>query len=88
MPTYLIERRFAEEIDQVDAQALREINDGEGVRWLYSFLSKDKRWTHCLYEADAADAIRAAAQRTGLPADVIVEVGHTIHPDGTLAETR
>ncbi len=33
MPTYLIERRVAEELDQVGAQALREINDGEGVRW-------------------------------------------------------
>ena len=30
MPTYLIERRVAEELDQVGAQALREINDGEG----------------------------------------------------------
>ena len=88
MPTCLIGRRFAEELDQVDAQALREINDDEGVRWLYSFLSKDKRKTYCLYEADTTDAIRAAAQRAGLPADVIVEVGHMVHPDGTLAEIR
>jgi hypothetical protein len=50
------------------------INDEIGVQWLYSFLSDDKRKTYCLYEAPSADAIRAAAERAGLPADIIVEV--------------
>ena len=37
------------------------------------------------YEAESADAIRAAARRAGIPADVIVEVGQKIQPDGSLA---
>jgi D-serine deaminase-like pyridoxal phosphate-dependent protein len=83
MPVFMIERQFAEELDSVDALGLKRINDEAQVRWLYSFLSKDKRKTYCLYEAESADAIRAAAQRAGIPADVIVEVSQMLKPDGT-----
>jgi len=44
------------------------------VQWLFSFLSADKKKTYCLYEAPSAEAIREAARRANLPADVIVEV--------------
>ena len=44
------------------------------MHWLFSFLSADKKKTYCLYEASNAEAIREAARRAGLPADVIVEV--------------
>ncbi len=83
MRVFMIERQFAEELESVDAPGLKQINDEEQVQWLYSFLSKDKRKTYCLYEAESADAIRAAAQRAGIPADVIIEVSQTIQPDGT-----
>jgi hypothetical protein len=76
MPTYMIERAYAEELD-ITGDAVRlieEVNADEGVRWLFSFLSADKRRSYCLYEAPSPDAIRAAAVRAGLPADVIVEV--------------
>lgn len=56
------------------------------MRWLYSFLSADKRKTYCLYEAESPDAIRRAADRAGLPADVIVEVTGRLLPDGAAAE--
>ncbi|MDH4160952.1 MAG: DUF4242 domain-containing protein, partial [Actinomycetota bacterium] len=62
---------------------INRINDEEGIRWLYSFLSADKRKTYCLYEAPSADAILRAAERAGLPADVIVEVAETIQADGS-----
>lgn len=76
MPRFLIERNFAEEVEvsKEDADNIRRINDDEGVRWLYSFLSPDKRKTYCLYDAPSAEAIRAAARRLNVPADVIVEV--------------
>lgn len=83
MPVFMIERQFAEELESVDAVGLKQVNDEAQVQWLYSFLSKDKRKTYCLYEAESADALRAAAQRAGIPADVIVEVSQTIQPDGT-----
>ena len=56
------------------------INDEEGVRWLFSFLSPDKRKTYCLYEAPNAEAIRIAARRANLPADVVIEVSE-IRPE-------
>jgi Nickel responsive protein SCO4226-like len=77
MPKFLIERNFAEEmeftkegVDKVD-----RINDDEDIKWLFSFLSADKKKTYCLYEAPNADAIRRAAKRANIPADIVIEVG-------------
>jgi exoribonuclease II len=86
MPVFMIERRFAEELEVTmeEADRINRINDKEGVRWLYSFLSADRRKTYCLYEAPSMEAIRAAAARAGLPADVIVEVIGMQQPDGSL----
>ena len=76
MPTYVIERHFAEQLDldAAGATAIEEANAEEGVRWLFSFLSADRRRSYCLYEAPSAEAIMAAAKRAGIPADEIVEV--------------
>jgi hypothetical protein len=76
MPTYVIERNFAEQLDLTgeDVKLIEEINADEGVRWLFSFLSADRRRSYCLYEAPSADAVLAAAQRAGIPADAVVEV--------------
>ncbi|NEK56972.1 DUF4242 domain-containing protein [Geodermatophilus sabuli] len=87
MPVFMVERRYADvlELSADVADGVNQINDDEGVRWLYSFLSADKRKTYCLYEAPSSDAIRRAAQRAGLPADVVVELSSTVQPDGSLA---
>jgi hypothetical protein len=87
MPIFMVERRFAEDLEASAEQAdqINRINDEEGVRWLYSFLSADKRKTYCLYEAPFADAIRRAAERAGLPADSVIEVGGVVLPDGSSA---
>jgi hypothetical protein len=76
MPIFMIERQFAEQLedDPEAAAALKLINDDEGIRWLHSFLSKDLRKTYCLYEAPDAEAIRRAAARAGIPADLIIEL--------------
>src|SRR5882724_5071127 len=76
MPRFLIERNYAEKVvaTKEGADQIRQINDEEGVRWLFSFLSPDKRKTYCLYEAPNAEAIRIAARRANLPADVVIEV--------------
>ena len=77
MPLFLIERNFAEEVIVSDANNLqiKQINDEVGVDWLFSFLSADKRKTYCLYEAPNEEAIREAARRANVPADVIIPVG-------------
>ena len=76
MPLYVIERRYAEqlELSSEGVKALEEINADEGVRWLFSFLSADRRQSYCLYEAPSPDELIAAARRANNPADVIVEV--------------
>jgi hypothetical protein len=76
MPLYVIERNYAAELDlsSDDVRLLEEINADEGVRWVYSFLSADRRCTYCLYEAPSPDELLAAARRANIPADKIVEV--------------
>lgn len=87
MPIFMVERQYAEELDGVAelADGINRINEEEGVRWLYSFLSADKRKTYCLYEAPSPESIRRAASRAGLPADVIVEVTDRLLPNGSPA---
>jgi Protein of unknown function (DUF4242) len=76
MALFVIERNFAEQLDAetMDYAGIRLVNDDAGVRWLYSFLSADKKKTYCLYEAANPEAIAEAAKRLGIPADVIVAV--------------
>ncbi len=76
MPLFIIEREFANQLDLTDesVHAIEEINDDVGVRWIYSFLSADKKKTYCLYEAPTADLIRDAARRANVPADAVIEV--------------
>jgi hypothetical protein len=76
VPLYVIERTFDSDLEVTgdDIRQIDEINAGEEVRWVFSFLSADRRRTYCLYEAPSADAIRAAAKRANMPADAVVEV--------------
>jgi Nickel responsive protein SCO4226-like len=76
MPLYMIERAFAEDLELTsdDVELIDEINADEGVSWLFSFLSADKRRTYCLYEAPSPDSIVAAARRADVPVDAVVEV--------------
>ena len=77
MPLYMIERTFADQLDLTseDVRLIEDVNADEGVRWLFSFLSADRRRTYCLYEAPSPDAIITAARQAEIPADEIVEVG-------------
>ncbi|MGB7981137.1 MAG: DUF4242 domain-containing protein [Candidatus Nanopelagicales bacterium] len=86
MPLFIIERHYAEQLDPAlaDIAEITRVNDDEEVRWLMSFLSADKRKTYCLYEAESAEALLRAAERLGIPADVVTEVTDRILPDGSL----
>lgn len=89
MPVYMIERNFADQlsVSPEAADNIKRINGEVGVQWLISFLSADKRKTYCLYEAASPEAIREAAQRVGVPADVIIEVGE-LRPSGDTGMVR
>src|ERR1700760_1227738 len=88
MPLYMIERGFAEQLEmsEEDVRLIEEINGDEGVRWLFSFLSADRRRTYCLYEAPSPPPSPPPGppppgppppppRRADAPADEIVEVG-------------
>ena len=83
MPRYVIERNFAEQLDftKDGVEKVNLINDQEGVQWIFSFLSADKKKTYCLYDAPNPEAIRSAARRNNIPADAIIEIGGAIGPN-------
>jgi hypothetical protein len=87
MALFMIERNFAAALNasSADLRAIVDVNTATGVKWLYSFLSADKRKTYCLYEAESGDAIREAARRAGLPADMVVELAGELRPESLLA---
>ena len=79
MPLFVVERKFADQLDLSGDEIKRfeEVNADEGVRWLYSFLSADRKQSYCLYEAPSAEAILAASTKT-LPIEAVVEVGGSV----------
>lgn len=83
MALFMIERDFAAELhlDSDAVKAVEEINADCGVKWLYSFLSADKRKTYCLYEALNSEALRLAARKANLPADAIIELTGQVRPE-------
>jgi Nickel responsive protein SCO4226-like len=76
VPLYVIERTFAEQLELTsdDVRLIEDVNADEGVSWLFSFFTADRRRSYCLYEATSPDAIVAAAKRANVPVDSIVEV--------------
>ena len=82
MPRYIIERNFAEQLELTKGgvESVNQINGDEGVTWIFSFLSTDKKKTYCLYEAPNPEAILAAARRNNIPADAIIEIGGELSP--------
>jgi hypothetical protein len=82
VPLFLIERQHAEqmELDELGAQSLAKEDLDGGLRWVYSFLSADRRKTYCLFQAPSAEVVRAASRRAGLPDAVLVEI-EPVGPD-------
>lgn len=81
MPRYVIERIFpdglAVPVNSEGAQAMLEVvanNALDGVTWVRSFVSLDKKKTFCIYDAPSPEAIRSAADRNNLPVDNITEI--------------
>jgi hypothetical protein len=81
MPLFIIERNFAEEIElDLNNEVILKVNEEVGVKWLYSFLSLDKKKTYCLYESPNAEAVYEAARRVNAPADSVIEVDSPVGP--------
>jgi Nickel responsive protein SCO4226-like len=81
MPRYLVERSFPEgltiPIDEGGAKTCQVVVDSnatEGVTWIHSYVTTDKRTTFCVYDGPSPEAIRQAAEANQLPVDRITEV--------------
>ena len=81
MPRYVVERTFSDGLyipasPEGALQCLGVVhrNADEGVTWLSSYVSADKRKTFCVYDAPTPEALRTTAARNALPVDRITQV--------------
>jgi hypothetical protein len=83
MPRYLVERTFcagaragtaADDSAGKDCDAVIRANAREGVTWIHSFVTPDRRRSFCILDSPSPEAIRLASQATALPVDRITEV--------------
>ena len=81
MPRYVVERTFKDGLHiPVDAAGAKvcltvvDRNADEGVTWVHSYVSDDKRKTFCIYDAPSPEAIRKTAGKNSLPVDTITQV--------------
>ena len=81
MPRYVVERDFPQGLEIPLTPSGAEVclnvvgvNAKDGVTWVHSYVSTDKRKTFCIYDAPSADAIRKVAAKNKLPVGDITEV--------------
>ena len=86
METYVILRRSGwRTAEELQAAAARSIEEGDrmadDIRWIRSYVLAETNGevgTVCVYQASSPEAIRAHAERAGLPVDEIVAVADTV----------
>jgi hypothetical protein len=61
--------------DVLDAQ-------GTGIQWVESYIADDK--TYCVYRAESEALIREHAERSGFPANRIVEIRRVLDPTAAM----
>lgn len=81
MPRYMVQRTFPNGLhipaSSDGAQLCHSVierNADEGVTWVQSYVSDDKRTMFCIYDAPNPEAIRKTATRNELPVDRIIRV--------------
>ena len=81
MARYLVERTFPDGLGLApNAQGCQVANTvignnaEQGVTWINSYVTPDKKQTYCIYDGPSPEAIRKVATKNGLPVDRITEV--------------
>jgi hypothetical protein len=80
MPRYLVQRTFPDGLHipiENGAEVCRTVverNAEDGVTWVHSYVSEDKRITFCVCDAPTPEAIRRTAAANELPVDQITQV--------------
>jgi Protein of unknown function (DUF4242) len=81
MSRYLIERDFPDGLsipmDESGASlcgSVIENNAADGVTWVHSYVTPDRRHTYCIYDGPSPEAVRRAAASNRLPITKITAV--------------
>ena len=81
MPRYLVERTFPNGLaiptNADGAKACLGVvakNGEQGVTWVHSYVTPDRKNTFCIYDGPTPDAIREVARRNGMGVDRVTEV--------------
>ena len=81
MARYLVERTFPDGLaipmtDEGEQVCLTVVgnNSTDGVTWVHSYVTLDKKKAFCIYDAPSPEAIRKVAKRNNLPVDKITQV--------------
>lgn len=97
MNTYAIRRRdFWGTPEELQATAAKsaEVGDemSDDIRWIRTYVVQEESGrlgTVCIYQGTSAEKVREQAERTGMPADEVIQVADTViirdDPVGTLA---
>ncbi len=81
MPRYLIEREFPDGLNipqnEAGATLCRKVIDNnaeDGVTWVHSYVTLDRKHTFCIYDGPTPEAVRRAAARNKQPISQVTEV--------------
>jgi len=81
MPRYMVERQFPDGLNipinrdgEKVCGGVVEHNATEGVTWIQSFVSADRKKTFCIYDAPNPKAVKTVAEKNALPVNTITEV--------------
>ena len=81
MPRYMVERTFPDGLEipvtadgAATCLAVVGNNADEGVTWVHSYVTQDKKKTFCIYDGPSPESIRKTATRNSLPVDRITQV--------------
>jgi hypothetical protein len=84
MPRYMIERTLpAGAVDGLTDESLRtqQANNAVfGVKWIHSYMSRDKTKTFCIYDGPDEKAVREANAKNNVPIDRILEIPEDLTP--------
>jgi hypothetical protein len=70
MPRYLIQRTvppgILNEVTHETLQSIQVTNAAYDVRWIHTYVNRDKTKTFCIYEGPSEEAVRLANARNNL----------------------